>query len=330
MQRILITLVTLVFLFSCQKEISLEAGKPSSGALQDNGGDCLPKLIGGTFEANKTLNDSNYLDVTVAVSLAGTYRIYSDTVNGYYFSGAGSFAVPGTNTIRLRGIGKPLTEGNDLFTIYYDSSFCSIQVPVVPAGTLPATGDHFILTDNSWWSYTTPVPGDTLKRTISGSVNANGVTYKVLKEKNTTNVYDDSLYVRKSGNNYYELNYSDYYSSFYFDTPVLDSLLFLKEGLVTGDAWTSSEYTGTVGGVDTKLKYLFSVINANATVTYNGRTYTNVYQVSMKSQKSENGGAYADDVTWINYYAPGVGWIYQKYDDGTQAFELPIRYFQVF
>lgn len=330
MQRTVITLITILFLFSCQKEISMEAGKPSSGSLQDNGGDCLPKLIGGTFEANKTLTDSNYIDVTLAVSLAGTYRIYSDTINGYYFQSSGSFTNPGTNTVRLRGVGKPIAEGSDLFTIYYDSSFCSIQVPVVPAGTQPATGDHFILTQNSWWSYATPIQGDTLKRTIVGSADHNGVTYQILKEKNGTNVYDDSLYIRKSGNNYYELNYSDYYSSFYFDSPEVDSLLFLKEGLVTGDTWTSKEYIGTVGGVNTKLKYLFTVINANATVSYNGRTYTNVYQVSMKSQKSENGGAYADDVTWTNYYAPGVGWIYQKYEDGTQAFELPIRYYLVF
>jgi hypothetical protein len=333
MNRKLLALTVILFLFySCKKEYSQEGAIPSQGSLQTDLGDCLPKVVHGSYVVNQAFTDSNYIDVRLDVAQTGPFHIHTDTVNGYFFNLSGNFINTGINTVRLKGAGIPQTAGDNVFTVYFDSSFCTIQITVAPTGTTqPPSGDHFILTDNSWWSYNTPAGAtDSLKRSIAGSVSANGVTYKILKEKNVTGVIDDSLYVQKSGNNYYELNYVDYYTSFYFDNPVIDSILFLKEGLATGDTWSSKEYSDAVGGTPTKVKYVYTCTNANATISLNGKTYTNVYQVTLKVQVSENGGAYTDDVTWINYYAQGIGWIYQKYDDGSNTFDFPIRNYQVF
>lgn len=441
----LLTLVTLAvtfFVVSCKKEISYEQGAPSHGSLQSSSGNCLPKSVNGTYRVNQALGDTNTIDVTVNVTQIGAYIITSDTLNGYYFRASGTFGATGTQTVNLKGIGKPAATGVNTFTVSYDSSVCTIPVTVLAAttttttgngaftlqtsgsscmnatvsgtytqgtalsssntvaiqinvttvgswtlstnsltgfsfagaGTFTATGpqfitltgsgiptaagtqtftvsagnttctfsvtvvapippstDHFIITDNSWWSYSTPVnPSDTLKRSIIGSATGGGFTYKAMKELNVLGQLDDTLYFRKSGNNYYEFNYVDYYTSFYLDQLVTDSLLFLKEGLTSGQTWSSAVYTGTVQGQATKIRYDYTCTNNNATITLNGKTYTNVYQVTLNVMV-DDGTGFAPDITWTNYYAQGIGWIYQKYDDNQgSSYDLPIRYYQVF
>lgn len=537
-----LTLLFAAILFSCQKEVSYEAGQASRGSLQNDAGDCLPKLLGGVYKAGQALNDSNYLDVTVNVTTAGTYNIHTDTTNGYYFHASGVFAATGANTVRLKGTGTPSAAGSDDFFVFYDTSICQVTVPVLASGggsggsalftlsgagstcmnyalgsgtytqgtalnstntvsvqvnvttpgtwtlstnsvtgfsfagsgtftatgvqtitlqgtgtpnasgtqtftvtagsasctfpvsvggsgtpvcatpqgtytagtalaatnkisvqhtyatagnftvstntvngysfgpytaagtagspvtftvngtgtptaagtntftlnfgdgntctftvtvqagsSTPPSGDHYFVTPNSWWSYETPLGSpDSLKRMIVGSGQIAGVTYNVLQEQNAGGQIDDSIYVRKSGNNYWEINYVDYYSSFYFDTGIVDSLNFLKEGLTTGQTWSSPVYSGTDGGQPKKLRYDYTCTNASATVTVNGKTFTNVYQVTTLVKVSTDGGStYTTDMTYINYYAQGIGWIYQKIDDGTNQIDFPIRNYHV-
>ena len=127
----------LVSIYSCKKEFSLEnakKGTSSSGSLQaDQTGDCLPKTLQGAFIAGKALTSGNYIQVDVDVDVKGTYRISTDTVNGYYFSASGEFANTGINTINLTGTGKPLAQGDDVFTVYFDSTYCNFEVSVLPA-----------------------------------------------------------------------------------------------------------------------------------------------------------------------------------------------------
>lgn len=151
-----------------------------------------------------------------------------------------------------------------------------------------------------------------------------------MKELNTTAELDDTLFYRKSGNNYYEYNYIDIYSSFFFDNAPIDSILFLKEGLKTGDTWSSPEYTGTVSGTNTKLRYDFKCDEADAVVTLNSKTFTHVYKITLKAM-ADKGTGYATDLTWTYYYAQGIGLIYEKIDNGGgNSQEFTIRYYQVF
>lgn len=317
-------------LFSCQKEVSYEQGQTSKGSLQSSSGDCLPKTVNGNYTTGKALNDSNSLDVTVIVTRTGRYSISTDSVNGYYFKGTGNFTAVGSSMVRLKGYGKPVAAGINTFTVVYDSSACSIAVTVTPGGSTAFSTDHLILTDNSWWSYDTPAAGDTLKRSIIGSATAVGYTYKAMKELDAAGQLDDTVYYRKSGNNYYDYNYTDIYTSFSFDNTAVDSILFLKEGLKTGDTWSSKVYTGTVNGTSTKVRYDFTCDSANASVSLNSKTYTNVYEITLKAMV-DNGSGFQTDLTWIYYYAQGIGLIYEKYDDGGgNAGVFTIRNYQVF
>ena len=135
MYRILTVLMgTMLFLSSCKKEESVEKGQPAQGSLQDDLGDCLPKKVNGTYVVNETLTDSNYIEVAIDVVKAGAYTVFTDTLNGYSFKGNGNFGTPGVNIVRLKSIGKPLAAGDDDFTVIFDSSFCTVQVSVTPAG----------------------------------------------------------------------------------------------------------------------------------------------------------------------------------------------------
>jgi len=129
---------TLIFLSACQKEKSFESGtSPSAGLLQsDVSGDCLPKTINGVYEEGKVLvADSNTIDVTVNVTQAGSYTVYTDTVNGFYFRGTGTFSGTGTKTVKLTGNGTPVNDGISNFTVTYTTSQCIVPVTVVPAGS---------------------------------------------------------------------------------------------------------------------------------------------------------------------------------------------------
>jgi len=122
----------------CQKEVSYEAGKNvSHGSLQDDGtGDCLPKNVNGVYTAGTALAPAtNTIVVQVDVATAGSYTIYSDTVNGYYFRASGTFGTTGLNTVTLKGNGTPLTSNTDNFAITYDTTVCFVSVDVLPAGS---------------------------------------------------------------------------------------------------------------------------------------------------------------------------------------------------
>ncbi len=131
----------ILFLISCQKELSVELnGSDSRGSLQSNGtGECLPKTVQGIYKAGTALvATENYIDVQVNISTIGNYRIFSDTVNGISFLGRGSFTAAGLNTIRLNGTGTPVNGGINNFIIRYDTSRCTIPINIVGSNSTEA------------------------------------------------------------------------------------------------------------------------------------------------------------------------------------------------
>jgi len=137
-------LSTLIFIVACEKEKSFESGTaPSAGLLQsDVSGDCLPKTLAGVFEEGKALvADSNFIEVQVNVTQAGSYIIYTDTVNGFYFRATGTFSSTGTTTVKLNGTGTPVNEGISNFTVTYTTSQCVVPISVLPAGSGSVAAD---------------------------------------------------------------------------------------------------------------------------------------------------------------------------------------------
>jgi hypothetical protein len=443
-----LSVVLTVFFVSCQKEYSVEQSDPSRGSLRsDVTFDCLPKTVNGTFKSGAALGDTNYIEVEVMVTQPGSYAIGTDTVNGYFFRGTGTFASSGVSRVKLAGSGTPLTAGINSFMVVYDTTFCFIPVTVLPGtvsgpaaaftlagagsactapqfagnyvrgtaltasntvtlgvtvttpgtytvttnsvngmqfsgtGTLTGTGartivltgtgtptadgtfnftvtagattctfpvtvtattppvsagNHFPLTANSWWSYNDPYatdPTDTLKRENNDEETVNSVLYRVFEETYESDPTGSiPYYFRKEGNNYYEYTYADWYSlPFSFDNNVEGDILFLKEGLSTGDTWNSAEFTGTVGGVSTKLRYVYTCTAANATATLNGHTFNNVYKITFRPQTATGTGSFTDVGTvWEVWYANNVGMVYVKTTLGAASEESTIRHYRVF
>ncbi|MEJ7913833.1 MAG: hypothetical protein WKF70_11810, partial [Chitinophagaceae bacterium] len=81
---------------ACQKELSLENPAPAVATLQaDSSGDCLPKIVTGTYVAGRAMSDSNSIEIDVKVTTPGSYVISSDTINGYSFKATGNFTAAG-------------------------------------------------------------------------------------------------------------------------------------------------------------------------------------------------------------------------------------------
>ena len=137
LKSFLIITATLFVALSCQKEYSLEdAAGSATGTLQKDGfGDCLPSAVNGIYKVDSTLGLQNYIDVQVNVTTAGAYTISTDTINGFSFKGFGSFNATGMNTVRLRGSGKPIAAGLNLFKVKFGNTNCRIEVSVLAAGT---------------------------------------------------------------------------------------------------------------------------------------------------------------------------------------------------
>ena len=138
----LILLFSVILITSCKKEYSYENGSiTSQGSLQDDGtGNCLPKTVNGIYISGTALGASNSISVSLNVTKAGTYSIYTDTVNGYYFRASGVFTTLGNNQVTFKAAGNPIASETDLFLITYDSTACSIPVTVLPIGTSSAIG----------------------------------------------------------------------------------------------------------------------------------------------------------------------------------------------
>lgn len=450
-KKILSLSVLLVLFFTaCQKEMSVETSKPARGSLKSSStGDCLPKTVKGIFLQDSALKDSNFIQVELNVAEKGSYNIKTDTVNGYFFSGKGNFNSTGTNTVILKGSGKPVNAGTDIFAVYFDTTFCTVAVDVLPAnaggpavytlrgaggactnavpsgnfvkgtaltasskvdigvnvttigtynittntvngfsftgtgaftttglqtvtltptgtplnegssafilnagtgtcgftvtvtatGTvtpLPIpTGDLFPLTANSWWSYVEDEGelNDTLTVSNISSRTFAGQTYRAFVHNDTSP--PDSFYYRKSGNDYFEYADVNTYSLIDFDVSRRDDILFLKENAVKGNTWNSKEYLGKVSGIDTKLRYAFTCVDANVTKTVNGKTYQGVTEIRGKAQvafvMAGTTSPYTDETTsFTMYYAKGIGMIYQNFASGSNIVdELFLKSYKV-
>jgi hypothetical protein len=445
----LLGLLLLVWIFSCQKEKSYEknAAGFSSGSLQSAAtGDCLGNAVSGTYKKDTILNASNYVDVQVDVSKTGSYTISTDTINGFYFRGAGSFTATGMTSVRLLGNGKPIAGGTNIFTVTYDSSQCTfsvvttdsgtggppatyslagspnactgatvqgtyttgvslttsntatVQVNVTAvgtysiattavggmtftgSGTFSSTGvqsvvllgsgtpttaganvitisvgnasctftvnvtqgvantDLFPLTTNSWWSYDDVDglfvnAGDSLKRMDINTLvyTGNNLAYNVFQEQDNTTPFD-SFYYRRSGNDYFELNVADLYSTFSFDSLVVGDINFLKEGLAVNQSWTSAEFSGKMNNSPAKLQYAYTCTAASTTATINGNNFNNVYKISWKPRINLNNTGYVDEpgTSYESWYAKGVGLIYFKATLSSGTATINIKHWQVF
>jgi hypothetical protein len=303
---------------SCQFSVNVQTNSASPGpaayALLGSPNSCMSDSLWGGYVQGVPLDTSNHIDIKVKVTTPGTYRITTDTVNGYSFSASGTFLLAGVQTVRMAGTGTPQVKGTDLFGVTAGASTCSFSVSVKQVITV-TNPDHFPLTAASYWNYDNLFPqNDTLGRQLIDTMTINGNVYWIMQEKEGT-LAPRQYYFRKSGADYFEFASVDKYTNSLGYTPqVMGDIHFLKENLNTGDSWISGEYSGTIqGGQTILLQYRFSCIDANATVVINGTAFSNVYKISMSPELKAVGGSYDPTGELYDiYYAKGVGLIYDR------------------
>ncbi len=298
--------------------------------LQGSPNSCISDSLTGSYIKGSLLDTSNKLILTLNVTKPGSYFISTDTVNGYNFSAAGTFASTGNQTVTLLANGTPTNAGTDLFKVSGGSSGCSFSNTVYTAIIITNNNDHFPLTAKSYWNYDDlKNTGDTIARMISDTITENGNIYQIMTENFSYPGNSDQYYFRKSGSDYFEYASVDKYTNAVKYSPsVYADLNFLKEGLNTGDSWYSTQFSAPASfGQVILLQYYYICRNANAAVVVNGKAFTNVYIIEMHPEVSAVSytPGYTNE-TYTYYYAKGVGLIYYNLSNGyyTQP-EMQIR-----
>ncbi len=140
LQQLFIYILPLIFFTACEKEKSYEAGTTAGTAVFSFGGgtgNCTGAVVSGSYIAGVAAGATNTVTLSANVATAGTYTISTSAVNGITFSGTGSFATTGVQSIVLLASGTPTTSGNFNFTP--GTAGCTFSVTVT-SGTGSSSG----------------------------------------------------------------------------------------------------------------------------------------------------------------------------------------------
>lgn len=304
----------LLFVAACTKETSYERNAnlygPAVGTLKDSVGNCQGIIVNGTYKADTSLNDNNYLLVRVNITTPGRYTISSDTANGFWFRDSG-YTTSGLQTLKIRGYGKPILPLNTDFILTYNNSACLFTVQLIaPPPPAPIIRDYFPTTIGSNWAYNVAGFTDTLhvdaspKDTIIA-----GNTYRIFYGFRGT-VYDTGYY-RKTGGDYYR------FDALNANTGRLP-LLFLKDNQPILTQWDSQLANTTFNGLPTQVRMHYTLMGVNISRTVNGNVFDSVIQVKNELQY-QIVGTFQTIQTINTYFAKNVGLI---------EFEIPGLYSQ--
>lgn len=307
---------------------------PAEYSLAGDPNSCFHSVLYGSYIQGLPLAASDSITLQVTVTNPGTYNIVTNTVNGYHFAGSGQFTTTGIQKVTLKGLGTPIVIGQDQFTVSGSNTNCTIPVNVLTAVTT-TNPDHFPLTYPSYWNYDDLYnTGDTLQWKIADSTRINGNLYKVINQQGKLGSPVLSYY-RKADSVYFEnTNVGKYTVSFKFQPLIVADVPILREYLKTGDTWFSDEYIGPSDFNQTLFYRLdFSCLDADATVTINGKNFIHVYKILLMPKiKSAMTYPYNSTGEKLEYwYAKGVGLIYSKtINNNFTLNEKQIRNWQVF
>jgi len=140
----------------CDFTVTVTAAPPPTGGSAAFTFNCTGATPVGTYVAGTALTAANTITLNVTVTTVGTWSVTTaPAVNGITFSGTGTFATTGVQTIILAGSGTPTAAGTNTFTVTGGTSACTFQCTT----TAVAIPDYFPRTAYSNWSYDENVPG---------------------------------------------------------------------------------------------------------------------------------------------------------------------------
>ena len=316
----------IVLLFACRKDFSIESGKGlgdyAGGSVLDSLGNCQAITIRGNYVADTVLTDSNYVLVKVITTSPGRCKITTDTVNGMWFIDSVYSLSVGTQTIKVKGFGKPILQLASTFTVNFDSTYCSFTINVAGPPPLATNNDYFPTTINSNWTYLDNSVSDTVRTTVTNYYATDpttGYSYSIFYS--TSPQYTETLYYRKDGNG----NYFTYGQL--ADSSNAVDYIFLKDNVGVGSVWESPEMATQMVGIG-KVKVHFTIKTTDSTYTLNGTPIPHVIKVQEDYMYYMN-GAYQINFTDYSYYAKNIGWLATDYLSYPQ-FNYDIKRYAIF
>ena len=328
MKRISLYLVLLVVFISCEKEYSTENPNgivnTATGTLLDSAGNCKTIEVQGNYKENIALTPSNFIKANINFSAIGNFRVYSDTVNGYYFNIENYAFSTGLKTITIYATGKPILPVDASFKLHFGNSVCYFTVKNNSSVTQPnVSNDYFPTTTNSNWTYFNSSINDTaiihilpIDRTINGNI------YRQFALYIPVFAASDTLYYRKDGAG----NYYRYYAV--GNGPKTD-FIFLKDYAAVGANWESPVVAGSLSGNPTDVKYKFSIVDKNITATIGSFTIDSIITVKEETQYLES-GVFNTKNTFIYSYAKKVGLVDINQQNAIPNITAPIRRWVVY
>jgi hypothetical protein len=297
----------------CEFSVTVIAGSGGTSVFTIN---CTGAVLSGSYVTGTVMTLANKVDLNVNVTAIGTWGISTaPAVNGIIFSGSGSFTATGAQTISLTATGTPVAAGTFNFPVAAGGTTCNFQV------IFNNPADYFPRTINSNWSY--EIDGDPndsiLVKVFPQTFSVSGNTYNIfIWTDDAAQGYDTSGYYRRSGADYYE--WGDI-SWGILDTPYRAEHIFLKDNQTVGATWSSPQFSGSYtpsGGstINVTLRWDFSVLQQNITVTVGATSYANTIVVKQEL-KLLSGSNWILQFDFRNYYARDKGLIKQDYYDNT-------------
>jgi hypothetical protein len=292
----------------------LNGASTASFTLQGSPNSCIVDTVIGGYIKGVAADTSSHVLIAVNVTTPGTYSVSTNTVNGYSFSGSGTFSSTGVQTISLVASGTPVNAGLDVFTVNAGSSACTFSITVLTA-IVATNNDLFPLSMSSFWNYDDLYyKGNTVKTIVIDTATREGNLYQVVEEQISPGGPILHLY-RKNSIEYYEyMAIDDYTSSFRYGKRIYDDILFLKENLSKGDTWETKEFTDTADfGQVLVLQYRFVCVASDVSVVVGTNAFSHVYEIEMIPWLRTLSGPYGqanEKYTW--YYAKGIGLVYYK------------------
>ncbi len=96
---------------------------------------CTGAVVNGTYSTGVPLNATNTVVLNVNVTVAGSYSISTNNMNGIVFTGSGVFTATGPQAVTLTGSGIPQVVFNSVFTPSAGLSTCNFVVNIgAPTG----------------------------------------------------------------------------------------------------------------------------------------------------------------------------------------------------
>ena len=117
---------------NCTMSVTFAApAPPATFTLTGAPATCTAATVAGIYTTGTALGSTNTVQLSVNVTVAGSYTLSTNTVNGISFTGAGTFTATGIQNITLTGTGTPVAAGTTTLTPTIGTSNCTFDVTVV-------------------------------------------------------------------------------------------------------------------------------------------------------------------------------------------------------